>query len=128
MNNQADWFPLSDYALHATVFAAVCASWVGFALIFLLRRKPPQGKESKRDSTSKIGVAIQGASYAFAWSLMRRPFSHLFPLGRTLDLVVAILTVALVIGSMWLALASVRTLGRQWSLTARVVEGHKLIT
>ena len=34
----------------------------------------------------------------------------------------------LAMGSVWLCSAAVRTLGTQWSLAARVLEGHKLIT
>jgi protein-S-isoprenylcysteine O-methyltransferase Ste14 len=32
------------------------------------------------------------------------------------------------IGSVWLITAAVKTLGKEWSLTARLVEGHKLAT
>ena len=31
-------------------------------------------------------------------------------------------------GSVWLCISAIRTLGQQWSLAARVVEGHKLVT
>lgn len=128
MNNQADWLPLSDYALHAAAFAVIMASWFAFALVFFLRRQPPQATESTRDSRSKVGIALQGLSYAFVWALMRRQFTHIAPLGRILDLLVAVLTIALAIGSVWFVTAAVRALGKQWSLTARVVEGHDLIT
>lgn len=37
-------------------------------------------------------------------------------------------TVALAVASVWLVAAAVRTLGKQWALAARLVEGHKLIT
>jgi protein-S-isoprenylcysteine O-methyltransferase Ste14 len=37
-------------------------------------------------------------------------------------------TIALAAGSIWLIVAAVRTLGKQWAFAARLVEGHKLIT
>lgn len=130
MNDHMNWLPLSDYALHAAVFGIVIAAWFAFALVFFrfLRSKPPDGAESKRDSRSKLGIALQGASYAFVWAFMRQKFTHLAPLGQLLDIVVAVVTIALVVGSVWLVMSAVGTLGKQWSLTARVVEGHNLIT
>jgi protein-S-isoprenylcysteine O-methyltransferase Ste14 len=38
------------------------------------------------------------------------------------------MTVALVIASVWLCWAAARTLGKQWALVARVIEGHELVT
>jgi protein-S-isoprenylcysteine O-methyltransferase Ste14 len=37
-------------------------------------------------------------------------------------------TVVLAVGSVWLIASAASTLGRQWALAARVIEGHKLIT
>jgi protein-S-isoprenylcysteine O-methyltransferase Ste14 len=36
-------------------------------------------------------------------------------------------TIALVIVSVWLCWAAARTLGKQWALVARVIEGHELV-
>jgi protein-S-isoprenylcysteine O-methyltransferase Ste14 len=43
-------------------------------------------------------------------------------------MVFAVATVGLAVASVWLIMAAVRTLGRQWAMAARLVEGHKLIT
>ena len=43
-------------------------------------------------------------------------------------IVFAVVTVALAAASVWLVAASVRTLGKQWAVRARLVEDHKLIT
>jgi protein-S-isoprenylcysteine O-methyltransferase Ste14 len=43
------------------------------------------------------------------------------------QIVIAVLTLALAIGSIWLCLAAVRALGKQWALAARVIEGHELV-
>lgn len=42
-------------------------------------------------------------------------------------LAVAIVTMLIGIGSIWFCWAAVRSLGRQWALEARVIEGHELI-
>jgi protein-S-isoprenylcysteine O-methyltransferase Ste14 len=39
-----------------------------------------------------------------------------------------VLAVLAAIGSVWLITAAVKILGKEWSLTARLVEGHKLAT
>jgi protein-S-isoprenylcysteine O-methyltransferase Ste14 len=130
VNDQTSSLLFSDYALHAVVFSVVVVSWFVFAFVFFrfLLRKPPTGAESRRDSTSTLGLALQGASYAFVWAFMREKFTHIAPLGKFPDIAVAVVTVALVVGSVWLMRSAFGTLGKQWSLTARVLEGHKLIT
>ena len=40
----------------------------------------------------------------------------------------SLLTTILAIGSVWFCTVAIRTLGTQWSLAARVLEGHKLVT
>jgi hypothetical protein len=42
--------------------------------------------------------------------------------------VLAIVTVGVAAGSIWLVFMAVRTLGAQWAYVARVTEGHRLIT
>jgi protein-S-isoprenylcysteine O-methyltransferase Ste14 len=49
-------------------------------------------------------------------------------LGKSFEIVMVIVTMGLAVGSVWLISAAVRTLGKQWSLAARVLEGHSLIT
>jgi protein-S-isoprenylcysteine O-methyltransferase Ste14 len=39
-----------------------------------------------------------------------------------------VLTISLAAASVWLIASAVRTLGKQWAVAARLVEGHKLIT
>ncbi|HEY0099570.1 MAG TPA: isoprenylcysteine carboxylmethyltransferase family protein [Pyrinomonadaceae bacterium] len=130
MNDQTNLLPLSDYALHAVVFGVVVASWFVFGLAFalFLRRKPSQGTERRRDSSSKLGFALQGASYAFVWAFMRQTFTHIAPLGQLPDIALGLVTIALATGSVWFMLSAMQRLGKQWSLTARVLEGHNLIT
>ena len=131
MNDQASWLPLSDYALHAVVFGVVAGAWVAFELVFfffLRRRRAQAGAERRRDVASRIGLALQSSSYLIVLAFMRERFTHIASHGRGLDIALAIVTVALAVGSVWLVKSALGTLGAQWSLTARVLEDHKLIT
>jgi protein-S-isoprenylcysteine O-methyltransferase Ste14 len=111
-------------------FGVVMASWFAFVVVFLvfLRKKPPSPPDSKRERTSIIGIALQGAGYAVVWSVHRQPFTPIAPLGKAFEIAVAVIAMVLAIGSVWFISAAVRTLGKQWSLAARVLEGHNLIT
>ena len=41
--------------------------------------------------------------------------------------ILAALSIALTLGSVWFCYAAARALGKQWALMARVIEGHELI-
>jgi protein-S-isoprenylcysteine O-methyltransferase Ste14 len=110
------------------VFAVVVLSWLAFVTVFLIHKKPASGPERKRESSSMIGIGLQGAGYAIVWILHRRGFSPITEMNRTVEIVLAVFTSGLAIFSVWLAATALKTLGKQWSLTARVVEGHQLIT
>lgn len=110
------------------VFFGVMVSWLFFAGIFLFRKKSPKALERRRDRASFLGMALEGLAYAIVWSIRRPYFSPLFLIPRALEIVLALATLALAAGSVWVVLAAVRTLGKQWSFAARLVEEHKLIT
>jgi protein-S-isoprenylcysteine O-methyltransferase Ste14 len=117
--------------LPTLTFVVVMICWFVFAGIFLLRKKPPSPPDSKREPTSIIGLALQGASYGLIWGVRRAPFTPIIAGNQTLG-VAAIAAGVLAIGvgvfSVWLTTTAVKTLGKEWSLTARLVEGHKLAT
>jgi protein-S-isoprenylcysteine O-methyltransferase Ste14 len=105
----------------------VMLGWFAFAAVFLFRQRPPATQVRKMDRRSLIGIALQSIAYALVWSV-RRPFpSPLLGLSPVLDIAVAAATAVLVVFSIWLVASAVRTLGKQWSLAARVVEDHQLI-
>jgi protein-S-isoprenylcysteine O-methyltransferase Ste14 len=111
---------------------AVLAAWFSFAAIFLFRRRPPASPETSRDPMGTVGILLQGVGFGVIWSLRRPPGAPLFeaslPVHILVTAVLAAVTVALAAGSVALTLWSVRTLGRQWALAARLVEGHELVT
>jgi protein-S-isoprenylcysteine O-methyltransferase Ste14 len=122
-----------EVAQKATFYALIVCWWV-FALTFWLRKRPPRARETKRDWTSLIGLLVQAAAYGMVWffPLRRKQFSPVMSGSAIYGSPVvgwglAILTVAIAVASAWMVNAAARRLGKQWALTARVVEGHELI-
>jgi len=109
-------------------FVVMALSWVAFVIVFATQKKAPSSPDKKRDSVSILGIAFQGASYAFVWVIRRPWFTPMFPSNRSLEIALSVLTMVLAVASVWFCGAAVRTLGKQWSLAARVLEGHKLVT
>ncbi len=109
-------------------FVGMMLSWFAFVIVFLVRHKPPAAPESKRERASIVGIVLQGAGYAFVWSIRRAWFSPIISVSNSVEIALAILTIALGIASVWFVSAAIRTLGTQWSLGARLIQGHKLIT
>jgi protein-S-isoprenylcysteine O-methyltransferase Ste14 len=117
--------------LPTLVFGVVMICWFVFAGVFLLRKKPPSPPDQKRDRGSIVGLALQGLSYGLVWGVRRGPFTPILAGSKTRDLFAAgasVLAIVAAIGSVWLITNAVKTLGKEWSLTARLVEGHKLAT
>ena len=114
--------------LPTVVFTVVMLSWFAFVIVFVARKNPPAAPDSKRDRFSILGIALQGISYLIVWSVHRPFFTPIAGMGKQLEIVVAVFTMIVVIGSVWFVSAAVRTLGKHWSIAARVVEGHKLVT
>jgi protein-S-isoprenylcysteine O-methyltransferase Ste14 len=103
-------------------------SWFAFVLTFLVHKKPPSPPDKKRDPSSIIGIVLQGVSYGIVWTIRRVWFTPMFGSNKYLEIGLALLTMLLAIASVWFCATAIRTLGEQWSLAARVVEGHKLVT
>jgi protein-S-isoprenylcysteine O-methyltransferase Ste14 len=119
---------ISYYATAASL-GIVILTWFVFAWTFFLRKKPEAGKDAKYAPKSFIGIALQGVSFGLVWGLRRTPFLSPFVDDQfILNLVLQILGVLLAIGSVWMANSAIRELGKQWSIQARLIEDHKLIT
>ena len=109
-------------------FVAVVLSWLAFVVTFLSHKKPPSPPDQKRDPVSITGIAFQGLSYAIIWIIRRQWFTPIFGSSKFSEIALTVLTIMLAAASVWFCAAALRTLGAQWSLAARVVEGHKLVT
>jgi protein-S-isoprenylcysteine O-methyltransferase Ste14 len=121
MTIKLDFFP-------TLVFVLVMCSWLAFVAIFFFRKQPERAPDAKKDRASILGVVLQGLSYGLLWSRHRAPFSPILPVSPPVEIMIAVITVAMAVASVWIVMAAVNALGKEWSLTARLVEGHKLAT
>ena len=109
----------------ALVQFAVLIAWILPAPAFLRGRRG-SGKSSKsRDSLSRLGIAIQGVAFALSWM---GPWWIFAPRSPRMHPSLALLAAGVAFAGAFLVIASIRTLGKEWSLTARITEGHRLIT
>ena len=113
--------------------AVVCA-WMLFGGALLAARIRQRrlgaaaGHTTRRDAASWAGIALQGLGFAIVWGANRGSNAYFWP-GMTLAgmTVLAFATVTLAFGSAMLGLLAIRELGKQWSLTARVLDTHELV-
>jgi protein-S-isoprenylcysteine O-methyltransferase Ste14 len=108
--------------------AGVVAGWFLFgATLVLILRRPRTG--SQRRSPASLGaMALQGLGFAIVWGWNRAIGLPLLGAPRRLEPFVAALAVGLAMVSALFGVWAVRTLGRQWSLVARLADRHELIT
>ena len=111
-------------------FTAILLCWFAFAGVFMFRKRPAASRESKRDRLSILGIVLQSVAYFLVWSwpFHRAFFSPISPMPKTAEIGFSIVTVLIAVGSVWLVMAAVSTLGKQWAVAARLIEGHKLVT
>lgn len=114
--------------LPTLVFAVVMLCWFAFGGVVLLRKKPPSPPDQKRAPGSHLGLALQALSYAVVWSVRRVPFTPMASGNKLLEVIAAVVAIVAAVGSVLIIKAAVQTLGKEWSVTARLVEGHKLAT
>ncbi len=121
-------FQLSSHHLAAAGVYAVLAAWVSFGLVFALRTRPPKGAKVKRQPLSWVAIAFQGYAVGMVWMFERRFGEPLFAAGDWVYIATDVVVIVLFAFSLLLVWASVRRLGKQWSLEARLTENHQLIT
>jgi len=108
-------------------FAVVMLSWFAFVILFLARKKPATAPESKRNRGSIVGIVFQGFSYGIVWSIRRQWFTPIFSVSKSIEILLAVVDMVLAITTVWFCSAAIWALGKQWSLAARLVEGHRLV-
>jgi protein-S-isoprenylcysteine O-methyltransferase Ste14 len=120
---------MSVSVAYANAFAVAVFCQIAFFVPFLLHRRPAGSEKTTRVApVSILGIAVQGLGYAAIWLLERRRFTPIVPLPGPLAYLPPLISVALAVASLWMATASLRTLGKEWSLEARVIEDHRLVT
>jgi protein-S-isoprenylcysteine O-methyltransferase Ste14 len=114
---------LSTHLLHRISVYIFEIGWLAFGAIFIFRRRFSRDKTKKADPASITGIALQTLALVFVWMFQR----HEISIAPWLQLLVLAIEIMLVVASLWMIAAAVRVLGKQWSLQARVLEGHALI-
>ena len=104
----------------------VYVGWFVFVVIFLLLRRRSRDKTRKADPASFGSIILQAVGLGAA-GMSRPKFAPFLPVDWRAQYLFAALVLLLVIASLWFIGAAVRTLGKQWSLQARVLETHELI-
>src|SRR5438477_10368683 len=102
------------------------AGFVVFAAIFRLMAKRSRDKTRRADPRSITAIFIQALAFAIAWMIVRKPFTPFLPIDWRAQCFVATIIVLIVVASLSFVTAAVRTLGKRWSLRARVFEHHEL--
>lgn len=82
--------------------------------------------EATRAQTSRLGLLLQAIAYAGVFGM--HPHTRLLLEQWGAPVVAAVAAMVLAIGGAAVVVGCQRVLGVQWSLTARLVEGHRLIT
>ncbi|HEX4004328.1 MAG TPA: isoprenylcysteine carboxylmethyltransferase family protein [Candidatus Acidoferrales bacterium] len=108
-------------------FAAVLLGWLAFGAILVLGKRGAAPGAAKRDWKSAVGFLLQAAAYAICFVFARTYFSAIRPISHLAEEILAGITIAIVVASVWFCYAAARALGKQWALVARVIEGHELI-
>jgi protein-S-isoprenylcysteine O-methyltransferase Ste14 len=114
-------------AIGITALILVFLSWVVFALLFVLRKKPPKAEEAKRASVAKGGILLQSLGFALVGSV-HRAYWWPFPASNLGEIALAAVAPGLALASNFWCLRAIQTLGKQWTFEARVIKGHELIT
>ena len=118
---------LQTDAIGLTALVLIFLAWIVFGLAFLLRKRTPGVQEAKRAPVSSLGILLQSVGFMFVWLIGRTQWWP-FPPSFVGELVLAVVAVLLAFASSLFALLAARTLGKQWTYRARVIEGHELVT
>jgi len=117
-----------SYYANLASFTAIILIWFVFAGTFLLQKRPARAPDKVGAPVSFLGLALQGLGFGLVWGVKRTPlFSPFVDDQFGLNVGLQIAAVALAAVSVSLAMSAIRELGKQWSLQARLIEGHKLV-
>jgi len=110
------------------LFAALLICNILFLFITFKRHGSAETSAEKSPLSVRLGILFQTLSYPFAWAF-RRP--RINPIGGEVllaDVFIALTSVLIAVASVALAAAAKKSLGKQWALAARVVNGHRLVS
>lgn len=111
----------------ALLQAIILIAWVLPAPAFLRGRVKSGKQTTRRDSISRLGIFIQAVAFALSWMGPWWIFARSDRIPQV-HFAIAVIAAVLALGGAIFVIVAVRTLGRNWSLTARITEGHSLTT
>lgn len=114
--------------LHCASILAVTLASVLFGLVFVLRNQNRGRSAVKKSALSNLGILLHGISYPLAFVLMRNPWPVQAEIPLWLDALLVCAGALAGLCSVWLAFRASTQLGTNWSLTAKIMDGHKLVT
>jgi len=106
----------------------VLVCWMCFGLAFVIRQRPSKSVTRVRRPAAFGGLALQALGYGAVWSLRRLQFTPIVPMSTLLETLTSMVAFLAAATSVWMTITAIRTLGKQWAIAARVVEGHELVT
>lgn len=111
--------------------AATLLAWLAYLAIFAWMFATRKRFERSRDWSLWIGILFQGAGSAVIPQTYRPYNATLIPANWAyaglLEHLVCLAAILMQFGAVWMTFSAIRTLGKQWSLSARTVEGHQLV-
>jgi protein-S-isoprenylcysteine O-methyltransferase Ste14 len=119
--------PFESDGFAETAVACLVITWLLFGAVFLIGRKGAAPNTARHDATSRIGFVMQLVACGIVFAISRKLFSPFVPMSKAAEGLLTVLTIAIGFASIWFCYAAVRTLGKQWALVARIIEGHELI-
>ena len=114
--------------LDIVVTVGVFATWVTVSVVLIFGRREWRGESVRsRRPWGMLGLVLQAAGMAIAWGWKREDATPFVAAANPVAWAMAAATIGVAWASAAFAVAAIRTLGKQWSLLPRLVEGHDLI-
>jgi protein-S-isoprenylcysteine O-methyltransferase Ste14 len=102
--------------------------WFSLVIGVVLRGRHRGNREKKGVPAAYGGFLLEGVACFLVWFVRRNPESPFLPLPFAGDMIVDGLLICIGVLSAALIIDAMRRLGKQWSPSARLIEGHELIT
>jgi protein-S-isoprenylcysteine O-methyltransferase Ste14 len=106
----------------------VVVGWFSLGLVFVFSRQGSRKRNIQRAPSSLLGLGLQGLGLAIVFACRRKSLEQDFSTTSGLEWGLLLFGIFLLLASVVLMNRAFRALGEQWSLTARILEDHNLIT